>query len=287
MQKTFFVLTLVSLLSIGTFAQKKVVTNDDLEKYRQRRLQTEAEYDREAARRGLPSREELAEREERRQKFLTEFSQKAEAEQAQAQNYWQSQAFALRTEIAAVEAEINYVRARVGEIPAPQTYYAVGYLPYGYGGYPVNPGFGGVGFPRFPHGGRGRTVISGGGIRGGISIGGGGTRAILSGGYGRTTITQSGSVAVSAGSLQAPRTNLNAGVFPTNNFNAPRTNLNFGGIPYTAGVLSVPFTLPTYENLTREELLSRLRELEQTRAGLYARFEVLQDEARRNGVKID
>lgn len=286
MRKIFFVLTIVSLLSIGTFAQKKVVTNDDLEKYKQRRLQTEAEYDREAARRGLPSREELAEREERRQKFLTEFSQKAEAERAQSENYWQNQAFALKTEIAAVEAEINYVRARVGEIPAPQTYYAVGYLPYGYGGYPSNPGFGGVGFPRFPHG-RNRTVVSGGGIRGGISIGGGGTRAILSGGYGRTTITQSGSIAVSDESLEAPRTNLNAGTFPLNNFNAPRTNLNFGGIPYTAGILSVLFTLPTYENLTREELLARLRELEQNRAGLYARFEVLQDEARRNGVKID
>jgi hypothetical protein len=49
----------------------------------------------------------------------------------------------------------------------------------------------------------------------------------------------------------------------------------------------VPFTLPTYENLTREELLAQLRALEQARAGLYARFAVLEDEARKAGVKID
>ena len=53
------------------------------------------------------------------------------------------------------------------------------------------------------------------------------------------------------------------------------------------GTLVVPFTLPTYENLTREELLARLRALEQERAGLYARFAVLEDEARKDGVKID
>lgn len=277
MRKLFLILSLVSLVSIAAFGQKKTVTNADLEKFKQKRLEAETEYEREAQKGNLPSREELEKREQERQKFLSEFSKQAEARQTQTENYWKSQAYVLRTEIASVEAEINYVRSRIGEIPEPQTYYAVGYLPYSFNN------FGGVGFPQFPAR-RNSKSITAGGRHFGV---GNQTQVVLSSGQGQNVVRQTGSIAVSAESLQTPRVSLNAGVFPTNNFNAPRTNLNFGGVPYTAGILAVPFTLPTEQNLTREELLWRLRSLEQTRAGLYARYDVLQDEARRAGVKID
>jgi hypothetical protein len=51
--------------------------------------------------------------------------------------------------------------------------------------------------------------------------------------------------------------------------------------------LTVPFTLPTYENLRREELINRLQALEQTRAGLLARWQIIADQARQDGVKLD
>jgi hypothetical protein len=257
----FFVLTLSPL----TLAQKKVITNFDLEKYKQQRLQSEAEYDREAARRGLPSREELAERERQRQEFLSEFSQQYQAQQAESANFWEAQAFALRTEIAAVEAEINYVRNRVGEIPVRQTYYSVGYLPYSYGGKfgVVNNGVqAGINTNTGTFGGRGLIGANG--------------RGLIGSNIGNQT-----SVAV-AGSYKTKKVGVTGGYYSTRG-----TNYKFGGYPYQTGIIAVPLTFATAENLTREELIVRLTELEQSRAGLYARFSVLQDEARRNGVKID
>lgn len=251
-------LLLIFCLTISAFGQNKTVTNADLSKFQQQRLQAEADYDKRAQRGEVPSREELEKREQHRREFLTEQTQKAAVAQNQNENYFQSQSYALRTEIAAVEAEINYVRSSVGGIPAPQTYYAVGYLPYHNNCCVGN----------FPHG---TTQINRSQIGGSVTFGNR-PQVTLSGGIGQTTIRQTGSIVVSAESVaQTP----------------PNTNFNFGGIPYTNGILTVPFNLPTSQNLTREELLARLRILEQTRAGLYARYEILRNEAHRNGVKID
>lgn len=263
-------LSLITIsLSVAALGQTSTVTNLDLEKYRQQRVLAEADYESKVKSGILPSKAELEKREQERQKFISEFSQKATIARNQAEDYWQAQAYVLRTEIAAVEAEVNYVRARVNEIPQPQVYYSVGYLPYGgYGGY-GNCCYGGVGFPQYPINGTSNIQINSGQIGGTVKLGRS-PRVSIGGTYGQTSIRQTGRVIA-----------INGG------FNSPNTNLTFGGIPYQPGILTAPFTLPTPQNLTREELLARLRLLEQQRAGLYARFNVLQDEAQRGGVKID
>ena len=258
MRRIFLCISLISLFSIATFGQnKKVITNFDLEKYRQQRVQADADYDRKVEAGVVPTKAELEKREQERQKFISDFSQKATVARNQAENYWQSQAYALRTEIASVEAEINYVGARVAEIPRPQVYYSVGYLPYGYGGY-GDCCYGGAGLPQYPaHRSYQRPNAP--------------LPAANPGGVYANLMTRQ----PVGGSVYAP------------NLNAPQANLTFGGIPYQPGILTAPFTLQTPENYTREELLDRLRLLEQQRAGLYARFEVLQDEAQQQGVNIN
>lgn len=287
-----FGIALLSVVNLATvcFAQQKTrtVTNFDLQRFREQRLQFESDYEKRRERDNLPSPQELDRRTAERLRFNQEFLQKAQIQQQQAESFYLSQAAALRSDLAALDAEINYVRVRVDEIPPPQVYYSVGYLPFiGFNGF---GGFGGVGFPQFPNG-SSSTTVTGGGISGGVSVGGN-SRVTIGGGYNQTSVRQTGTFRTSPNGLQAPQVTLNsnggfaAGNLPRNNLGAT-TNLFFGNVPYTAGLLSSEFTLPTTQNLTREELLVRLRTLEQARAGLRARFEVLEDEARRNGVKID
>lgn len=250
MKKVWMLLIAILFQGFFAHAQNKTITNSNLEKYRQERLKNDPDDERERARLGLPSRAEQELARQKRLEETSEIAEKVRAEQALTENYWNAQAFELRSEIAAVEAEINYVRTQIGEMPRPQTYYAVGYNPY----Y-VNCCYGGVGYTSR------RTVTNAQvGIRPPISKG---PQFSVGANIGQTEIRQS---AIS----------LNA-----------KTRLNFGGIPYQRGILTVPFTLPTAQNLTREELLARLRLLEQTRAGLYSRFAVLEDEAHRNGVKLN
>lgn len=269
MRKIFLCLSLVSLFSVATFGQnKKVVTNFDLEKYRLQRVQADADYERLVESGKLPSKTELDKREQERQKIISDFSARAVAARNQTENYWQSQAYALRTEIAAIEAETNYVRARIGEIPQPQVYYSTGFLPYG--GY-NNCCYGNVnGYPRFPRNGRNNIQINNNQVGGGLSVHNGSVNATINGSYGQTTVQQNSNFGIVGGAL-----------------NNPQTNLGFGGIPYQSGILAAPFALQTSENYAREELISRLRSLEQQRAGLYARFEALQDAAQQQGVNIN
>ena len=275
MKKIISLSFLLIAATSAALAQTKTVTNFDLDKYRARRVQANNDYDREAAKRGLPTREELDAQELERQQKLHVFAENAKARQAQAEDFYQSQAFALRQNLAAVNAQINVTAAQFNEIPAPQTYYSVGYLPYG--------GYGG-GFPQFPNGGGYNQV----GVYGGARIGRGNSSITIGGGYNQTSAPQNGVVFAAPRNGQRPRANPNYNnAQRSNNALGANTNLYFGSAPYTAGLLSAPFTLPTPENLTREQLLANLRALEQTRAAIIARYRVLQDDARRNGVKID
>jgi DNA segregation ATPase FtsK/SpoIIIE-like protein len=252
-----FLLTILCFAANAT-AQTKTITNADLEKYRKERLRNDPDDERERLRRNLPSREAEEQARQQRAAETNELANRIRAREAEIQNYWQTQAFELRSEIAAVEAQINYVRERVGEIPPPQTYYAVGYNPYFYSPTCCGSYGGAV---------ASRTHIGGGiafGNRPHVSIGAKYSRNIYKQDYG-----------IAIGQNPAVRGNL-IGRKP---YNRPRLGYY--------GVLAVPFTLPTAQNLTREELLAQLRSLEQMRAGLYARYSVLEDEARKAGVKLD
>lgn len=257
--KRFWMLLFASLcFSFVAQAQVKTITNADLEKYRLARLKNDPDDERERQRLGLPSRAEEEQARKRRAMETSKIAEQIRRREAEAQNYWQAQASELRSEIVAVEAQINYLRARIGEIPPPQTLYAVGYNPYFYSPNCCASFVGGID-------GRGQ-------IGGRVSFG---RRPQISIGIndGRGVYRQRNEAVIAHNSLI--RGNVVAGGYHRR-----------GGFGYY-GVLAAPFTLPTTQNLTREELLANLRALEQTRAGLYARYSILEDEARRAGVKLD
>lgn len=53
------------------------------------------------------------------------------------------------------------------------------------------------------------------------------------------------------------------------------------------GILVVPYTIPTQQDVTRENLRERLIGLRQTRVGMTARWETIVEQARQNGVVIN
>ncbi|MBX7054453.1 MAG: hypothetical protein K1X36_05815 [Pyrinomonadaceae bacterium] len=79
MKTLFFVCVLLSGC-IAAAAQSKVVTNTDLDKYRAEREKAAADYRSNYAKRGMPSPEELAQRNERDRKESAELSFKMRGE---------------------------------------------------------------------------------------------------------------------------------------------------------------------------------------------------------------
>ncbi|HEX8369016.1 MAG TPA: hypothetical protein VF604_10790 [Pyrinomonadaceae bacterium] len=142
-KRILLILSLILAAASLVFAQTratKTVTNADLEKFRQKRVQAEADYRANYKRLGMPSPEELEERETERQRWLADFSQKADAERAESENYFLSRADELKTQIASVEAQINYLRGQVGQ-PSP---YKGGTIVYGGGLVLGGYGYGGA-----------------------------------------------------------------------------------------------------------------------------------------------
>jgi hypothetical protein len=247
------ILAVTSVVSAQTTA-RRTVTNADLEKFRQKRLQAEADYRANYKKLGMPSPEELAEREAERQRWLAEFAQQAEIEQAQNENYFLSVANELKTQIASIDAQINYLRGQAGN-PSP---YKGGTIVYGNGIV-----FGGSGF------------AYGGNFRGGV-----GARSFR---QNRTTV---------APNVQTVRKYANS--FPTagdirNQIYGTYPQLNRfprrGGRNYYRGGYVTP--LIGGGSYGGSDLESRLSYLQQERAGLIAEWQALEEAARRAGVRIE
>jgi hypothetical protein len=234
---------------------RRTLTNKDLEASRRARQQSEADYERRRIELGLPSLDEARRRNSEEAQRAREQLQQSEREEAEAEVYWRGRASALRSEITALDAEINYLRGQLAEesdyISAPFTSVTT-----------VVPSFGSRPFSRFPHPvwprrpGFTHAANSGLQIRGRIGFGGGLTRSRV------LLNARSG-----AGNLIAPPLIIGQGVFVP-----PLT-------AYSTGPFS-DFYYPSYE---RAALTARLREIEATRAGLQARWRLLEDEARRAG----
>lgn len=118
-------------------AAARSITNKDLENYRQTRIQSELAYEKRRRQLSLPSREE-ARRESAaivdrtREQLLSQGSREQEAE-----NYWRGRASSLRTEIASNQAQMDYVRRRIDELPSPNSFGAFSTVsPYGAFGIP-------------------------------------------------------------------------------------------------------------------------------------------------------
>ena len=222
------------------------ITDQDLEASRRARHKSEEAYERRRAELGLPSREELLhQREEEARRARDELRRSVE-EEAQSEAYWRSRASALRAEIAALDGEINYLRARLAEIPDS----------FSSGSYTVLTSV--VPVLPFNHGGLRHPVIGQAGHLG-IGVGTGG---------GQVFINPHGNAVTPFGHQLA------ATAFGF------RRHLIAPAFPLTVLGASFPYQYPSYE---RAALVMRLDELGARRAGLQARWRVLEDEARRAG----
>ena len=94
------------------------ITNRDLEVYRRARIQSELAYEKRRKELGLPSVEEHRRKNatitERTREELLSFR----AEEQNAEDYWRGRARELRTETASNQAQIDFVRQRLDEIPS-------------------------------------------------------------------------------------------------------------------------------------------------------------------------
>ena len=126
-KKTVLLLSFILSFSAVAFAQTKTVTNADLEKFRQKRLENEKNYRENYQRLGFPSPEELERKRIEDEKNLIEFSQQLEAQ---------------RLEREAIQAEIDnqylLMQSRYSSSPDYSNYNSGayiygGYLPFSYG----------------------------------------------------------------------------------------------------------------------------------------------------------
>ena len=246
---------------------RRTVTDQDLEASRNARRQSEDAYERRRAELGLPSREQSLRLREEEARNAREQLRHSQEEEAQSESYWRSRASELRAEMAALDGEISYLRARLSEIP--DSFSTGSYtvlttvapiLPFSHGGFPH----------RFPHRPLANTNLgivnrhgTGAQITGHLGFGHRSTR-------GHVFVNPHGRAVTPFGLQQAAtafglRRHLIAPIFPT--------SLSFIGT-------SFPYQYPSYE---RDALVARLDELAARRAGLQARWRVLEDEARRAG----
>jgi hypothetical protein len=94
---------------------RKTITNRDLDAVARRRKASEAAYDKRLKELGLPSVEIQRKRADAESSVAqTQLHERLVAEQA-TEDYWRNRAQNMRTEIAALDAEINYVRMKLEE----------------------------------------------------------------------------------------------------------------------------------------------------------------------------
>lgn len=232
---------------------RRELTKQDIERGRQARAKSEQEYERRRIELGLPSLEETRRRTEEETKRLTEVARQSQIEESQAESYWRGQSTQLRNEMAALDSQINYVRALLMEIP---DYSAIGTYGFVTG---VAPGFP-ARHPRvrFP------VVTGNPGFMRGNSPNTQGAGFIA---FGGTTQTQ----------IQ-----LNAGL-SSRGFGR-RGHLAPGIIVPPGAYFGTPYSNYDY-SYDRSNLFSRLHELEAARAGLHARWRLLEEDARRAGAQ--
>jgi len=224
----------------------RTVTNRDLESSRRRRLDAELAYERRRKELGLPSVEES-----RRQAAVESDSIASELEQTrsserESESYWRARATELRTEIAALDAQIRFVRSQLDEplFSGANGSFAsvtsvVPFISFG------NSGRHG------PFGSRGGQPRVFGPPRNGAQLSG---RVVFGGGATRGQV-----------------------LFNPRRFDRSRQfGLPLFGWPNTVG-------WQPYDISERSQLITQFNELGAARAGLSARWRELEDEARRAG----
>lgn len=235
---------------------RRTVTNSDLESSRRRRHEAELAYERRRKELGLPSVEES-----RRQADLESDSIAAELEQTRAtekesESYWRARANELRTEIAALDAQIRFVRGQLDEplFSSVNGSFAsvtslVPFISFG------NSGRRGSFGSRGGHPGVFAAPRNGAQLSGRVTFGGGATR---------------GQVFLNPRRFDRSR-QLGSRQFGSRQFGSPL----FGWPNF--------IDWQPYDISERSQLITQFNELGAARAGLSARWRELEDEARRAG----
>jgi hypothetical protein len=238
----------------GTSSARRTITNRDLESSMVRRRQSELAYEKRRQELGLPSVAESRRRAEIESAQIQSELGAARSVELESEGYWRARASALRTEMATVDAEINYLRLRLEDSPFPLAsgFTSISVLPF------ITPGisFGNAGFGgRFARTGglRPFPVYSapqfGTRLSARVGVGGGNTR---------------GQVLLNSGGFRHTRS---LGV----------------GFPFPI-VSSVGAFGSGYDySYERSALITHFNELSAARAGLNARWRELEEEARRAG----
>lgn len=94
----------------------RTLTNGDLAGIRERRLASEQAYEKRRKELDLPTVEETRRRQDAESAALREEIRADSAAKAREESYWRQRARELRTEIAMVDTQINYVRGRLNEV---------------------------------------------------------------------------------------------------------------------------------------------------------------------------
>jgi hypothetical protein len=98
------------------------VTNRDLEVYRRARIQSELAYEKRRKELGLPSVEEHRRKNAAIEERTREELSSMRAQEQNAEQYWRSRASELRTGIASNQAQIDFVRQRLDELPVTNSF---------------------------------------------------------------------------------------------------------------------------------------------------------------------
>lgn len=278
-KRLLFILCLFFVAANSSAGQTRSVTNRDLEKFRQKRVQSEREYRENYGKLGFPSPEELDEQKAESRRKLSELSQQIEAENADNQMSFEERASVLRAQIASVEAQINYLRGELNRQPRQNLFFSSGFYQSYAGGYSSN----------YPARRGGRYI---GGIRSsGYSLSPGFGVGILNGsgnvvGNSNQNLSANGAgfgVSIVGGINNNSYGNYRGGRGRRNGY----YNESYGNSGYYGGYVAPYFGGGANRSYERDELVNQIRALEQARAGFYAERSVLEDEARRAGVKID
>lgn len=127
MRKPLFVLFFIIVAGIGAaLAQARTVTNDDLAQYREKRLAAERDLRENYAKFGFPSPDELARRNERAAKELSETAARLRAERAARERLAIEELRAAATRSAPSRTEVIYF----GGEPYYYYYYPNGYYQF-------------------------------------------------------------------------------------------------------------------------------------------------------------
>jgi hypothetical protein len=267
---------------VHTSRATKTITNNDLKAAATRRIASELAYEKRARELGLPPLEESRRQAEAAAALAQSELRERLAAERDSEEYWRDRATALRTEMAALDGEIGYVRARLDEVLDPNSGGSLGtatsIVPF--------DSFGNGGWGLFGNGGRGSFGNFG---RGGHYRGNRGHRASVYAAPRGIGPQVSGRGGIGSGATRGRvfidpagrgRFGRRSQVGGWGNVHQP-WGLGVGIVPNASVFESSAAYDYSYE---RSELITRFNDLAAARAGLNARWRELEEEARRAGV---